>query len=105
MFHCGFSVPRGSGAFRAIDFRATCFLPYISVVVLSPNVTSSLEGIILPGVRVGLSSGAFSESSLSDAMFTSGLVPFFAFLYTVCSVLAPSPDPCPRLLQETGLVA
>ena len=78
MFHCGFNVPRGSGALRAIVFRATCFLPYISVVILSPKVTSSLEGIILPGVCVGLSSGAFSESSLSEAMFISGLVPFFA---------------------------
>ena len=27
MFDCGFNVPRGSDALRAIVFRATCFLP------------------------------------------------------------------------------
>ena len=67
MLHCGFSVPRGSGALRALVFRASCLLIYISVDVLSPNVISSFDGIILPGGggRVWLSSGAFSETSLS----------------------------------------
>ena len=65
MFHCGFSVPRGSGALSAMVFRASCFLLYITVDVLSPNVVSSFDGIILPGVHVGLSTGAFSESSFS----------------------------------------
>ena len=78
MFYCGFNVPRGSNALRAIVFRATCFLPYISVDVLSPNMISSFDGIILPGVRVGLSSGAFSESSLSEVMLIPGLDSFCA---------------------------
>ena len=78
MFHCGFKVPRCSDALRAIVFRATCFLPYISVDVLSQNVISSFDGIILPGVRVGLSSGAFSESWLSEVMLNPGLDSFCA---------------------------
>ena len=68
MFHCGFSVPRGSGAFRAMVFVASCFLLYITVDDLSPNVISSFDGIILPGVHLGLSSGAFLESLLSVAV-------------------------------------
>ena len=78
MFHCDFNVPRGSDALRAIVFRAICFLPYISVDVLSPNVISSFDGVILPGVRVGLSSGAFSESSLSEGMLFPDFASFFA---------------------------
>ena len=65
MFHWDFNVPRGSGTFLAKVFLATFFLLYITVEVLSPNVISNLSGIILPGTRVWLSGGAFSESSVS----------------------------------------
>ena len=61
VFHCGFSVPRGSGALRALVFRASSLSLYFTVDVLSPNVISSFDGVILLGERVGLSSGAFSE--------------------------------------------
>ena len=66
IFHCGFNVPRGSGTFRAIVLRATFFLLYTTVDVLSPKVISRRLGIILPRTRVWLSSGAFSESSESE---------------------------------------
>ena len=65
IFHCGFSVPRGSGALHSMVLLASCFALYITVDVLSPILISSFDGFILHWVRVGLSSGAFSESSLS----------------------------------------
>ena len=65
MFNYGFNVPLVSGALRAIVLRASCFFELTTVDVLSPNVISSFEGVILPGLRVGLSSGAFLESLLS----------------------------------------
>ena len=49
MFYSGFSVPRGSGVFRASVVRATRFLVLVIVVVLSPNVAINLSGINLIG--------------------------------------------------------
>ena len=42
-------MPRGSGALRAIVFRAICFRVLVIDVVLSPNVIMSLSGVILIG--------------------------------------------------------
>ena len=85
MFRCGFRVPRGYGAFRAIVFRASCSLLFITVDVLSPNIISNFDGKILPGVRVGLSSGAFSELLLH-----LGLI--FCFVLCLLQLLI-----CPRM--------
>ena len=49
IFHSGFNVPRGSGAFRASVFRATCFLVLVIDVVLSPNVIINLSGFLFIG--------------------------------------------------------
>ena len=91
MFHCGFIVPRDSGVLRAMVFRASCVLLYITVDVLSPNVISSLDSVILPGVSVGLSGGAFSESSHSVEMWLSGCGSFYdGSLYCVLSSVSES---------------
>ena len=69
MFHCGFSDRRVDGlVLRASVFLTILFLLYVTVDVLSPNVICSLDGVNLPGTRVWLSSGAFSESEESGVM-------------------------------------
>ena len=65
-FHCGFIDPLFVGlVLHAKVFLAIFFLLQMMVDVLSPNVICSLYGVILPGTRLGLSSGAFSESDVS----------------------------------------
>ena len=60
----GFSMPRGSGFFLLIVFRARFRRVWSIIVVLSPIWNLNLDGIIVP--FWGGNSGALSDSEMSD---------------------------------------
>ena len=65
----GFSVPRGSGFFLLIVFRARLRRVWSIIVVLSPIWNLNLDGIIVPFWEGN--SGALSDSEVSDAWDSS----------------------------------
>ena len=65
----GFSVPRGSGFFLLIVFRAKLRRVWSIIVVLSPIWKLNLDGTIVPFWKGN--SGALSDSEVSDTWDSS----------------------------------
>ena len=88
MVHCGAKVFLGSLVFLAMDLRATFFLLYTILVVLSPMEKCISEGDILLGEL--LLSGKFSESS--ESICGGAEVGFSSCLYCMSSSSSDFPS-------------